>query len=79
MSGTDQLEDDLENQGHHAALRAYERRLAEWLGLDVDEVLDLKESKTDEAMPVDSPGLRVRWGAWLSPVLDGSAAACCRA
>lgn len=55
--------EDLPENHHHADLRAYERRLVDWLGLRAEELLDISETETGGTTPTDSPGLRVRWGA----------------
>lgn len=44
-------------------LRAYNLRLAEWLGLDPHSVFRLDENKTGATGPLDPPGLRVEWTA----------------
>lgn len=44
-------------------LRAYNLRLAEWLGLDPESVVRLDENKTGATGPLDPPGLRIEWTA----------------
>lgn len=48
---------------YNKELRAYELRLAEWLGLDPHSVFRLHENKTGATGPLDPPGLRVSWTA----------------